>query len=748
MESTNTNLINQQHPLQEEAIKSLLKSTEEKVGALRRRSSVLSKEEIDNMALEDDEAENDWVNNLDEDVKKEEKFVSAIKELSSKGKELLQVAACLGSFDSRLLQASTSLLGDQLLKYLREGIEKGIINEDLNDMYDFTSDDAKKEVYGFIPSDKRERFHASIGRILVRRLAHDELDKHISTVLTQFRRGLDDITDETERNAVAVLCLRGIHCAVSVSDFRNACKYAEFGILVLPDDCWKDEYTLSLSLYNAAAEVFLCIGDYGRVNDLVDAVLRYARSYQDTLQVRATHVHSLSSSYKMREALEEALDVLGNLGEHFPSTPRLHNVVIELTRTRRLFRSKTNEMILRLPLMKNTDKVAALQILNLIFPVTYRTNPMLTGLVTSRMLQLTLRFGLNAISTVAFASFGSMLASFYKNKDDAYRCSDLAMELLERFETKEYIPRLHVFVYAEILPYKTPLRELCPYLLQAFHTGIETGDIQFAMVAAMMFEGYMFFSGERMAPIEKETRCFNEKAEELQQTTALGLLRPDLKFLQILMGKVERPSRLEMLSSDLRLVVEAGDESSACVIHFLRLTLCFIFGDFEPAAVEAKATENMLQPPYIHPGFSCMLVFHCLALLAVAPCRRALARRRLLHAVKKSMSLLESFSLCVPENCLHSLNLVQAELALVNGQLNLARGKFIIAISVATSFNDLMIQAIACERYSSFLKDQGDQAGALGRIREAHSAYKSWGAMAKVRLLEVDFPSLMMPSKS
>ena len=263
------NLLHQEHPLEEEAIKSLLKSTDEeridlgKVEALKRRSSVLSKEEIASMALEDDEAENDWVNKrVDNDVEKKDKFTSVMKELSTKGKEVIQVAACVGSFDSRLLQASTSLSGDQLSIYLREATEKGIIKEDLNGIYAFSSDDAKKEAYGSIPRDKRERFHASIGRILVRRLAHDELEKHISTVLTQFHRGSDDINDETERNAVAVLCLRGTHCAVRVSDFRAACNYAEFGILLLPDDCWKDEYTLSLSLYNAAAEVFLCVGNY------------------------------------------------------------------------------------------------------------------------------------------------------------------------------------------------------------------------------------------------------------------------------------------------------------------------------------------------------------------------------------------------------------------------------------------------------------------------------------------------------
>lgn len=246
-----------------------------------------------------------------------------------------------------------------------------------------------------------------------------------------------------------------------------------------------------------------------------------------------------------------------------------------------------------------------------------------------------------------------------------------------------------------------------------------------------------------MAPIEEETSGFCKVATSLKQETALCLLRPDLKFLHILMGKIERPAHTEMLSSDLAIAVEARDKTSASIIHFLRLLLSYIFADFEAAAIEAKEMEGVLRLPIVHPGFSCLLTFHGLALLSVAPCRHGIVRWRLLSAVKQSIKLLETFSLSVPKNCLHSLNLVQAELAAVNGQDDLARGKYVIAIAVAINFHDLMIHSIASERFASFLRDQGEEAEAFEILREAYLTYKMWGAISKVHQMEKDFPELL-----
>jgi predicted ATPase len=424
-------------------------------------------------------------NTADEQTSRDEtSFASRIKELPEKGQELIQVASCINSFDTKLLQACTSVSEQEQFRLLGIAAEKGIVikqDDENGGVYVFSSNEAQTQAYELIPLEKRSRFHASIGRNLVRKLSHEELETHVSLVLLQFRRGLEAITSQTERNAIAALCLRAIRWAVAESDFRAAaCNYAELGIelLALAHDCWKDEYDLSLALYNSSAEVFLCIGDYERTDAVITVVLDNARCYRDTLQVRATRVHSLSSQYRMPEALEESLDVLAHLGERFPSRAREYHVAIAMFRTRRLVRAKTNEAIMRMPLMENSDKVAALQILNLAFPIAYRTNPLLNALFASRMVQLTMKYGLSAISPVGFASFSSMLATFYKNKEDGFRCSQLALDLLNKFDAFAYIPRVYVFVYAEVLPYKLGLRELSPFLLEAYHKGLETGDIQ------------------------------------------------------------------------------------------------------------------------------------------------------------------------------------------------------------------------------------------------------------------------------
>ena len=487
-------LIQQEKPLRGDSVESLFPLKEdtmdfERIEKQRRRRSsqiALTKEEMD--VLEDEYGENEWNKNIDDtDENVRGTDASTIKELTYKEQEVIEAAACLGSFDKRLLGAATSLSEETISQYLDKAIEKKIIKEDVNGLHVFSTDNAQKEALGLIPSDKRARFHAAIGRNLVRRLSHDEMNTHISIILLQFHRGLQDLNSQSERNVIAGLCLRATRLAVAASDFRGACNYAELGILLLGQDCWRDEYTLSLALYNASAELLHCTGNSERMDVLVCVVLDNARCYRDTLQVRATRVHSLSSRYRMTEALNEALDILRHLGESFPSKPRKYHVMIAFLRTKRLLRGKTNEMIMRMPLMEDKDKLAALQILNLIFPIAYHTNPMLNGLFATRMVQLTMTYGLSAISTVGFASYSSMLATFSKNLDEGYRCSQLALELLDRFDGKEYIPRVYVFVYAEVLPYKLGLRKLCTFLLQAYQVGLDSGDIEVSSIMLCCF---------------------------------------------------------------------------------------------------------------------------------------------------------------------------------------------------------------------------------------------------------------------
>lgn len=247
----------------------------------------------------------------------------------------------------------------------------------------------------------------------------------------------------------------------------------------------------------------------------------------------------------------------------------------------------------------------------------------------------------------------------------------------------------------------------------------------------------MFFSGETLGPIEEETAGFCETAESLKQEVALSLLRPDLKFLRILMSKIRRPCDQEMLQADLAISVEANDISHQSIIHFLQCFLAYIFCDFETAAKEATKFETILQLPYIHPGFSCLVTFHALAFLAVAPNHFGLARKKILKGARRSLRILEHFArTAVPENCLQSLNLVQAELESLNQNCNVARGKYVVAIAVAIKAKNMMMHALACERFALFLRKIGDESGALENFQEAYSAYRSWGAFAKAELLE------------
>jgi hypothetical protein len=211
-----------------------------------------------------------------------------------------------------------------------------------------------------------------------------------------------------------------------------------------------------------------------------------------------------------------------------------------------------------------------------------------------------------------------------------------------------------------------------------------------------------------------------------------------------MMGKTENPRILIgdiFRREDLTRVEEAHDEISVYIVHFIQMLLAYIFSDFETAAKEAKSMEQLLYAQFLHPGLSSFLAYYSVALLTVANHHHGYARRRLISKARRSLKKLKQFSKYVPENCLDKVFLVEAELAAVTGNYRAARDKYMVAIALAGEFGDLMLRAIACERAASFLRDRGDESSNYYFL-EAHSAYTSWGGIAKVEQLEKEMPEL------
>lgn len=305
----------------------------------------------------------------EENTTDNETLLDQFNELPAATQQLLKTASCLGCLDTSLLKASTELNKESILQLL-------------NDVEFSVNGDTLTFIYQEIPINEASRLHVTIGRNLIQNLPQDELSCHYYTVLRQYKLGNDSITNQCERNSTAKHCLEAAEHAVSQSDFLAASQFLDFGISLLEhDNCWKDDYDLTLALYNDATEVEYSRSNFERVDALVATVLKHARCFRDSIRARASRIYSLSTRYQMTEAVEESLQVLNHLGERFPSNPTRFHIARELVRVWRLLRGKTNEMILRMPPMRDPDKVATMQVLNLLFPGAYRTRPKLWGVI-------------------------------------------------------------------------------------------------------------------------------------------------------------------------------------------------------------------------------------------------------------------------------------------------------------------------------------------------------------------------------
>jgi class 3 adenylate cyclase/GAF domain-containing protein len=139
-------------------------------------------------------------------------------------------------------------------------------------------------------------------------------------------------------------------------------------------------------------------------------------------------------------------------------------------------------------------------------------------------------------------------------------------------------------------------------------------------------------------------------------------------------------------------------------------------------------------------------LYHSLALLALFAESTKSEKEEILKKVTANQEKVNLWAQHAPMNYLHKYHLVEAERARVLGNDKEARDYYDQAIELAHEHKYLNEESLAYELAARFYLERGQSRLARYYMRDAHYAYRRWGAVAKVKDLEKKYPQLLAPA--
>ncbi|NEP13822.1 MAG: AAA family ATPase [Symploca sp. SIO2C1] len=670
-----------------------------------------------------------------------------------------------GLFSSASCLLSSALQGESLVEYK------------------FAHDRIQQAAYSLIPEEQRQTIHWQVGELLWQNTPDKQREQKIFDIVNQLNLGSELIKSQVKPDELAKLNLIAGNKAKASAAYEPALNYLKIGIGLLGQDGWKNEYDLTLELYvNAASTAYSC-GDFKQMEELVQTVLYHGKNLLDKVKVYEVKIEAYTAQNHLLEAIKTALSVLELLEIKLPKKPNKLQILLGFIRTQFTLRGKRVEDLINLPQMRDPDKLAAMRIILMVGSAAYVAIPDLVPLIVFKQINLSLKYGNASESSYGYTGYGVTLCSVIGDINRGYQFGQLALSLLDKFNTKELKARIYLVVNDLIKHSKEHLRETLQPLKSAYSSGLETGDLEFAALSANAYCYHAYFVGKELSKLEQEMASYSDAISQLKQETALHFLQIWRQVVLNLMGDRDGelgkwgdegagemgrwrdketipnsqfpipnsqfpiPYRLIGKAYDeqkmLPLHQQVNDRTAILLVYFNKLVLCYLFAEYEEAVKNATITEKYLDGGL---GTITVAVFHfysSLALLAVFHRTRNSNQKRLLKKVVTNQKKLRKLAQAAPMNHWHKFYLVEAERCRVLGQDAKAIDYYERAMARAKENEYINEEALAHELAAKFYLAKGNTTIASAYMLNARYAYLIWGATAKVKNLEKNYPQLL-----
>jgi len=687
-----------------------------------------------------------------------------VKKLPTETQALLKLAACVGNqFDLKTLAVIYEKSIQETATDLRSALQSGLIVplssayqlmeldvEDLSNQlvaeYKFAHDRIQQAVYSLIPETDTQAIHLRVGKLLLKNTSSEEPEQKLFEIVNQLNKGRELIERQTERGELARLNLRAGKKAKSSAARQQAFNYLQIGLSLLGKESWSQQYNLTLDLYVEAAEAAYTIANYDKMECLTQVVLQKAQTLLDKVKVYEVKMQASCAQIKFIEAIKTGLEVLRLLGVELPERPSQSDLTREIEQIKSALAGRQAKELMDLPQMTDPHKLAAMRVMNYLFGPAFIAINQLSLVNWCRQVNLLLQYGHSADSAFPYVGYGLILC-LIGELDTGYQFGQLALKLLERFKDRTFKARTYAMYKLFIKHWNEPLRETSSFCLEAYQSGIETGDLEYAASAMAGYAYAFYLSGAELMDAKKQMAKAIAVTSQVQQEAYLHWTQIYMQAILNLMGQANNPCRLigEVYDEEKMMPVHLAAKDRTAMMHAYshKLPLCYLFQEFQQAVENADEFEEYAA----NAGSSFILptayFYDTLARLAVYSNASEAEREEILRKVAAKQEKMELWAKQAPMNFLHKFYLVEAEHARVLGKDKDAREYYDRAITLAHENEYLNEEALAYELAGRFYLARNQKHVARHYLQDAHYAYQRWGAVAKVKDLEASYPQFL-----
>ena len=614
--------------------------------------------------------------------------------------------------------------------------------------YRFVHDQIQAAALASLPSIQLVDLQFLVGKFLAHHLDNEDTSQKQSsttrnkdhTLFTavnllnaQAGRILDD--DALRMQVIRLNLLAGKD-ALETASFSTASSYFLSAIDILPTNSWEIHQQLSTEIYSKAAQATYCAGEPSRTNEYCGIILS-----QDNVplldKVPAYHLlmQLRLAEERHEEGIEIALDLLKKLGITFPKNKTLITLstISGLLKTKRIARKLSDQNIETLPIVSDLRGIAIVKTLDMLVTATYVCRQELTFLAIHKVVHQSLKVGLTAYSSVAFALLGLIMVAVLEDFATARACYDRALFISKRLGSTHVEARLDFILHEYLFSWFAPQQNCLPFLAKAYRSGLMSGDLESFGWAMVFFIENSMHAARTLTLVDADCSVYAKQLETYaqlkQRRFVLYLWQATWNFI----GKNNGGSVLcgDIVNRDEEMIYlnSINDPSMPVALKRTEMFVAIIMGDYKRCAdIALEWADECLKRIPAQSANIRVRYYAALSCLVMAQREPSKYKR---YGMKNA-SIINSWTKKGNPNCLHMDTLLDAERARVGKQSHAAIKAYESAVVLAGKCGMLHEQALASERYADLLVSLERNDEARQRLNDAVTLMSEWGATAKV----------------